>query len=206
MPRRPLASALRRRAMRCRGSAQREGPQIRLPIWVLSPSAPANWTPPSCRSAPTIFAIATGQRSRDQEIIRSAIADPRPSTLSFLVGHGSARGGHRLRQRAVATTMGACASEQMDPALLPRPFPPSRRESTEVLSDGNDVGSPSSIVCAPAHHRARGRAGSDARSTQAMSPRPEVAARPCRHGPESYRPSAGASRKTGTTPVRRLYE
>ncbi|MGY6708949.1 MAG: ATP-binding protein [Rhizobiaceae bacterium] len=94
---------------------------------------PGELDPTVLSQCSTIFAMRLANE-RDQEIIRSAIADSSASTLSFLSAMGQREA--IAFGEGVATTM-RLRFEQMDPALLPGSA--LKRETGDVLSDGNDV-------------------------------------------------------------------
>lgn len=94
---------------------------------------PGELDPTVLSQCSTIFAMRLANE-RDQEIIRSAIADSSASTLSFLSAMGQREA--IAFGEGVATTM-RLRFEQMDAALLPGSS--LKREDVEILSDGNDV-------------------------------------------------------------------
>ncbi|NMG41350.1 DUF87 domain-containing protein [Chelativorans sp. ZYF759] len=94
---------------------------------------PGELDPTVLSQCSTIFAMRLANE-RDQEIIRSAIADSSASTLSFLSAMG--------QREAIAFGEGVATTtrlrfEQMDAALLPGSA--SKREAVEIMSDGDDV-------------------------------------------------------------------
>jgi uncharacterized protein len=94
---------------------------------------PGELDPTVLSQCSTIFAMRLANE-RDQEIIRSAIADSSASTLSFLSAMGQREA--IAFGEGVATTM-RLRFEEMDAALLPGSS--LKRGDVEVLSDGNDV-------------------------------------------------------------------
>jgi len=94
---------------------------------------PGELDPTVLSQCSTIFAMRLANE-RDQEIIRSAIADSSASTLSFLSAMGQREA--IAFGEGVATTM-RLRFEQMDPGLLPGSA--LKCDADEVLSDGNDV-------------------------------------------------------------------
>ena len=155
---------------------------------------PGELDPTVLSQCSTIFAMRLANE-RDQEIIRSAIADSSASTLSFLSAMGQREA--IAFGEGVATTM-RLRFEQMDPALLPGTS--LKRESAEVLSDGNDV----DLFSIVSRLRTTGRVVEpDPMPAQVDDVAAQVA-RAVSARPETFRPSPG--RREDDHTFRRLYE